>query len=90
MISAEMQARRLLVQRYNMLIIIPSTIPKSMPKTGQTKANTLHQRLRSHILLITLATQPAPNPLSIFTTLTFEAQLFNIARSAVNPPKLEP
>src|ERR1700723_394096 len=43
-----------------------------------------------HNLLITLATQPAPNPLSIFTTLTFEAQLFNIASSAVNPPKLDP
>ena len=41
-------------------------------------------------LLITLATHPAPNPLSMFTTLTFDAQLFNIASSAVNPPKLEP
>src|ERR1700723_4107854 len=43
-----------------------------------------------HNLLITLATQPAPNPLSIFPTLTFEAQLFSIASSAVNPPKLDP
>src|ERR1700675_2994336 len=40
--------------------------------------------------LITLATHPAPNPLSMFTTLTFEAQLFSIPNSAVSPPKLDP
>ena len=39
---------------------------------------------------MTLATQPAPKPLSIFTTLTFDAQLFSMASSAVMPPKLEP
>ena len=44
----------------------------------------------SHKRLIALATQPAPNPLSIFTTLTFDAQLFSIASNAVNPPKLAP
>ena len=39
---------------------------------------------------MTLATQPAPKPLSMLTTLTFEAQLFSMASSAVIPPKLEP
>src|SRR5580704_8479600 len=40
--------------------------------------------------LIVLATQPAPNPLSIFTTETLDAQLFNIPSRAVIPPKLAP
>jgi ABC-type sugar transport system substrate-binding protein len=49
-----------------------------------------HAQLRTHRRLIVLATQPAPNPLSMLTTETFEAQLFSIPRSAVNPPKLAP
>ncbi len=36
------------------------------------------------------ATQAAPNPLSIFTTVTFDAQLFSIPSSAATPPKLAP
>src|SRR5580704_2381425 len=50
----------------------------------------LHSQSNLYSRLITLATQPAPNPLSIFTTLTFDAQLFNIPSSAVSPPKLDP
>src|SRR6185437_5632458 len=36
------------------------------------------------------ATRAAPNPLSIFTTVTFDAQLFSIPSSAATPPKLAP
>lgn len=43
-----------------------------------------------HSRLITEATQPAPKPLSMFTTLTFEAHEFSIANSAAKPPKLAP
>ena len=41
-------------------------------------------------LLMQDATQAAPNPLSIFTTVTFDAQLFSIPSSAATPPKLAP
>ena len=41
-------------------------------------------------LLIMSAWQAAPNPLSIFTTLTPVAQELSMARSAVTPPKLAP
>jgi len=37
-----------------------------------------------------LAMAAAPNPLSMFTTLTPEAQLFNMQSSAANPLKLAP
>ena len=37
-----------------------------------------------------LARYPAPNPLSIFTTLTPLAQEFSIERSAETPPKDAP
>lgn len=40
--------------------------------------------------LIMCAKQPAPKPLSIFTTLTPTAQEFNIDNNAANPPKLAP
>lgn len=40
--------------------------------------------------LMTVATQAAPKPLSMLTTLTLEAQLFNMPRSAATPPKLAP
>ena len=43
-----------------------------------------------YLRLMVLATQPAPKPLSIFTTLTLDAQLFSMPRSAVSPPKLDP
>jgi hypothetical protein len=37
-----------------------------------------------------LATTPAPKPLSIFTTVTFDAQLFNMPSKAATPLKLAP
>src|SRR3984957_19570992 len=40
--------------------------------------------------LMSEATYPAPNPLSIFTTLTFDAQEFNMPSSAVSPLKDAP
>jgi hypothetical protein len=36
------------------------------------------------------ATHAAPKPLSIFTTVTFDAQLFSMPSSAATPPKLAP
>jgi hypothetical protein len=36
------------------------------------------------------ATQAAPKPLSMLTTVTFDAQLFNMPSSAATPPKLAP
>jgi hypothetical protein len=36
------------------------------------------------------ATQAAPKPLSMLTTVTFEAQEFNIPRRAATPSKLAP
>ena len=41
-------------------------------------------------LLIVAAKYPAPNPLSMLTTDIPDAQLFNIAKSAVSPLKLAP
>ena len=43
-----------------------------------------------HGRLIIAATYPAPNPLSMLTTATFELQLFSMAKSAVMPPRLTP
>ena len=43
-----------------------------------------------HFRLIIDAIYPAPNPLSMLTTATFELQLFSIANSAVKPPRLTP
>ena len=43
------------------------------------------KRNNPHTRLIKLATYPAPKPLSIFTTLTFEAQEFIIPSSAATP-----
>jgi hypothetical protein len=40
--------------------------------------------------LIKLAMFPAPNPLSMFTTDTPDAQLFSMPSSAATPPKLAP
>ena len=40
--------------------------------------------------LIRLAIVAAPNPLSILTTETPDAQLFSMPRSAAMPPKLAP
>jgi len=36
------------------------------------------------------ATHAAPKPLSMLTTVTFEAQLFSMPSSAATPPKLAP
>ena len=36
------------------------------------------------------ATRAAPKPLSMLTTVTLEAQLFSMPRSAATPPKLAP
>ena len=36
------------------------------------------------------ATQAAPKPLSIFTTVTLEAQELSMPSSAATPPKLAP
>ena len=43
-----------------------------------------------HLRLMIDAIYPAPNPLSMLTTATFELQLFSIANSAVKPPRLTP
>src|SRR5215212_3201182 len=40
--------------------------------------------------LMRLATNPAPKPLSIFTTVTFEEHEFNIPRRAATPPNDAP
>lgn len=40
--------------------------------------------------LIMAAMYPAENPLSMFTTLTFDAQLLSMLNSAAIPPKLAP
>lgn len=40
--------------------------------------------------LINAATYPAPNPLSIFTTLTFDAHEFIIPNNAATPLKAAP
>ena len=45
---------------------------------------------RLYSRLIRAATYPAPNPLSIFTTLTFEAQEFIIPKSAASPLNAAP
>jgi hypothetical protein len=39
---------------------------------------------------IRLATKPAPKPLSMFTTVTFEEQLLSIPSNAATPPKDAP
>ena len=49
-----------------------------------------HSWVASHLRLIKLATKPAPKPLSIFTTVTFEAQEFSIPNNAATPPKDAP
>ena len=43
---------------------------------------------RSRTRLITLAATPAPNPLSMFTTVTPAAQELSMPSSAASPPKL--
>jgi hypothetical protein len=50
----------------------------------------LIERRRAYTRLMQEATQAAPNPLSIFTTLTFDAQLFSMPSNAATPPKLAP
>ncbi len=43
-----------------------------------------------HRRLMQEATQAAPKPLSMLTTVTLEAQEFSMPRSAATPPKLAP
>src|SRR5262249_5870564 len=58
-------------------------------KRGQERGTPYCNVLR-HIWLMSDATVAAPNPLSILTTETPEAQLFSIPKSAATPPKLAP
>jgi hypothetical protein len=44
----------------------------------------------SYKRLMQEATQAAPKPLSMLTTVTFEAQELSMPRSAATPPKLAP
>src|SRR5262249_19664126 len=46
--------------------------------------------VNSYSRLMQEATQAAPNPLSILTTVTLEAQLFSMPSSAATPLKLAP
>ena len=55
-----------------------------------TSPRTLESYRHSYRRLIREATYPAPNPLSMFTTLTFDAQEFSIPSSAAKPWKLAP
>ena len=67
------------------------------PPAGESRkqgfAGTSYRRLIipvDHRRLISAATYPAPNPLSIFTTLTFDAHEFIIPSSAARPPNAAP
>src|SRR5579862_1263157 len=53
---------------------------------AQAKGSFIHDRLR----LIRLATKPAPKPLSMLTTVTFDAQELSIPSRAAIPPKDAP
>jgi hypothetical protein len=55
------------------------SFPEYFPADSPASFRTQGRRLMSD------ATYPAPNPLSIFTTLTLEAHEFNIPRSAAIP-----
>jgi len=46
--------------------------------------------VKAYFRLMVAAMYPAPKPLSILTTATLELQLFNMANSAVKPPRLVP
>jgi hypothetical protein len=49
-----------------------------------------YQHAIDHSRLIIEATYPAPNPLSMLTTLTFEAQEFSMPSRAASPLKEAP
>lgn len=54
-------------------------------------AHTVKPQYSFHFtLLIIAAATPAPNPLSMLTTVIPGAQLFSIASNAVIPPRLAP
>jgi hypothetical protein len=56
-----------------------------------THSSGYYERMhQNHSRLMQEATQPAPKPLSMLTTVTFDAQLFNMPSSAATPPKLAP
>ena len=56
------------------------------PSTAERESLLIHYYSR----LISAATYPAPNPLSILTTLTFEAQEFIIPSNAASPLNAAP
>src|SRR5439155_19542557 len=60
------------------------------PSTGSIRGRRERNPWRDYCLLMRLATTAAPYPLSMFTTVTFDAQLFSIASSAASPLKLAP
>ena len=59
-------------------------------RAGSSARNGGANRRRAHSRLINDAIQAAPKPLSIFTTLTFGEQVFNMPRSAATPPNDAP
>src|SRR5690606_41721581 len=59
------------------------------PLRSRRRREPLRQR-RATSWLIRVAAQAAPNPLSMFTTVSPAAQLFSIPRSAASPPKEAP
>jgi hypothetical protein len=72
----------------------------AVPGWGQAKAENLEtqrarrksaeQRRGTYSRLINEATYPAPNPLSMFTTLTFDAHEFIMPSNAARPLKDAP
>jgi hypothetical protein len=61
-----------------------------MPKAGSLRGQNSNLQPFGYSRLIADATRAAPNPLSIFTTVTFEAHEFSMPSSAATPPKLAP
>ena len=63
--------------KYRCLLFPPSRLSKILPQVN-------YRRLMQE------ATQAAPNPLSILTTVTLDAQELSMPSSAATPPKLAP
>src|SRR5579872_3895555 len=62
----------------------PQFVQKDIRKSYQLSAYCI-RLMAFHILLIRLATYPAPKPLSMLTTVTLLAQLFSMPSSAARP-----
>ena len=60
------------------------------PRDDQVVGHDSHPSRGTRRRFMSAAAYPAPKPLSMFTTVTPEAQLFNIASSAASPWKLDP